>query len=267
MTKRNKNIIIAIMCIIALMVTGCKTVVSGEDIATRTIYKIGDNTTTKEIYEYELGDYIDDSYEWSIEPTTLMYAADGRTSWIWNSEVEQYKKVCWSTYPPVTIYSSTGSRSVLTEEVGDYLATGVWFKTYEEANRAVFTYNVFQKSNLSVEQLNKILARTGLSGYGQSFYTMERTYGVNALFAIGVGAHESANFYKTANSNNFFGFRGSRGWMSFDNPDACIMYFGRLMNSKLYYGKTIEQIAVIYCDATWTKHVKAHMNEKWGKLN
>lgn len=267
MTKRNKNIVIAIMCIIALMVTGCKTVASGEDIATRTIYKIGDNTTTKEIKESDLGYYVNNSYEWSIEPTTLMYAADGRTSWIWNSEIEQYKKVCWSTYPPVIIYSSTGSKSVLVEEVDDYLATGVWFKTYEEANRAVFTYNVFQKSNLSAEQLNKILSGTGLAGYGQSFYNMEQTHGVNALFALSVGAHESANFYKTANWNNYFGFKGNSGWMSFSSPDACIMYFGQLMNTRAYYGKSIERIAVIYCDANWTRHVKAHMVEKWRKLS
>lgn len=261
--------IITIIFTMVLTVVGCRVVANdnNERINTCVIYKIGDNSVTKEVSWDNIGEYVNDSYEWSVEPTTLMYAADGRTSWIWNSEIELYEKACWSTYPPVTIYSSSGSKSVLEEEVEDYIATGVWFRTYEEANKAVFTYYPFQKSNLSVGQLNKILAKTGLAGHGQSFYNMEQTYGVNALFAIAVGAHESANFYKTANYNNYFGFRGNRGWMSFSSPDACIMYFGQLMNTRLYRGKTIEQIAPIYCDASWARYIRGHMSEKWAKLN
>ena len=255
------------LCAVLLAVVGCKVVANDERKNTCVLYKIGDNSTTIEVSWANIGDYINDSYEWSVEPTILMYTADGKLSWIWESEVSKYEESGWSTHPPVTIYSATEDKVVLAEEVEDYLATGVWFRTYEEANKAVFTYNVFQKSNLSVAQINKILAGTGLAGYGQSFYNMEQIHGINALFAIAVGAHESANFYKTANWNNYFGFRGNGGWMSFSSPEACIDYFGQLMNTRLYYGKSIEQIAVIYCNSSWTKHIKAHMNEKWAKLN
>lgn len=230
------------------------------------LYQVGDNESTMVVKESEVADWTC-AYEWSVEPTTLMYTEDGRQSWIWHSEIGKYKEMGWSVNPPVTVYGANGAtRVVLLERKQDYLDTGVWFETYEEANPAIFTYNVFQNSNLTVEQLNTILAGTGLAGYGQSFYNMEHIHGVNALFCIAVGAHESANFYKTANWNNYFGFRGGRGWMSFSSPDACIMYFGKLMNTRLYYGKSIEQISVIYCDAGWTRHVKAHMNEKWAKL-
>lgn len=231
-----------------------------------TLYRVGNNSETMTVKESEVADWTC-AYEWSVEPTTLMYTEDGRESWIWNSEVAQYEKVGWSVNPPVMIFGANGTtRMVLLERKQDYLDTGVWFETYEEANPPIFTYNPFQRSNLTVDQLNIILAGTGLAGYGQSFYTMEQTYGVNALFCIAVGAHESANFYKTANWNNYFGFRGSRGWMSFSSPDACIMYFGQLMTTRLYYGKSIDQIAPIYCNSSWSGYVRSHMAEKWAKL-
>lgn len=267
-TNTTKILATSILFIIILIIVRGTVVANNERNKTYVLYKIGDNSITKEVSGDEIEDYVNDSYEWSVEPTVLMYTEDGRQSWIWESEVSQYKEAGWSMTPPVVIFGANGTtRTVLLERKHDYLNTGVWFETYEEANPPIFTYNVFQRSNLTVDQLNRILSGTGLSGYGQSFYTMEQTYSVNALFCIAVGAHESANFYKTANRNNYFGFRGNRGWMNFSSPDACIMYFGQLMNNKLYYGKTIEQIAVIYCDANWTKHVKAHMNEKWAKIN
>ena len=231
-----------------------------------TLYQVGDNESTTIVKESEVGDWTC-AYEWSIEPTILMYTEDGRQSWIWESEIGKYEEMGWSVNPPVMIFGANyATRMVLLERKQDYLDTGVWFSTYEEANPAIFTYNVFCRSNLTIDQLNTILSGTGLAGYGESFYTMEQTYGVNALFALSVGAHESANFYKPANYNNFFGFRDSRGWMSFSSPDACIVYFGKLMNTNLYYGKSIEQIASIYCDQSWSRYIKRHMTEKWVKL-
>lgn len=217
-----KKILIAMLVPLMLCGTAC-----AKDV---TLYKVGDNNTTLVVEEAKVLDYVG-NYEWSIEPTTLMYSPDGDSSWIWHSEVDMYKERGWSLTP-----------------------------------QAIFTYDVFRKSNLSVEQLNMALSGTGLAGYGQAFYDMEQTYNVNSLFAIAVGSHESGNFYKTANTHNYFGFRGNRGWMSFSSPEACINYFGQLMNNRLYYGKSIEQIAVKYCNASWSGYVKAHMYEKWQKV-
>ena len=217
-----KKILISILMSMMLCSTAC-----AKDI---TLYKVGDNNTTITVEGTEVMDYVK-NYEWSIEPTTLMYSPDNWASWIWNSEIDVYKERGWSLTP-----------------------------------QARFTYSVFTKSNLSVEQLNMILSGTGLAGYGQVFYDMEQTYGVNSLFAIAVGSHESANFYKTANVHNYFGFRGNRGWMKFASPNDCINYFGKLMHNSLYYGKSIEQIAVIYCNSSWAGYVKAHMYEKWQKV-
>lgn len=197
---------------------------------TVTLYKVGNNAVTTTINESDVLSYVQ-NYEWSIEPTTLMYSKEGLSSWICNSEIDIYKELGWSVTP-----------------------------------QAVFTYNVFQKSNLTVEQLNKILLETGLEGYGQIFYNMEQTYNINSLFAVAVGCHESGNFYKTANTYNYFGFRGNKGWLKFNSPDECINYFGKLMNNKLYYGKSIDQIAVKYCNSSWAGYVKNQMYQKWQKI-
>jgi hypothetical protein len=234
-----------------------------------TIYDKDGNT--KQIVMADLPDYVNDEYIWWTEPVTLMYTADGRTSYIMNSEVETYSKVGWSINPPIVLYKQhTGEvRSVLDYEVDDYLALGIYFRTYTEACPPIFTYNPFVKSNLTIEQLNQILTHTGLAYQGQAFYDMEHTYNVNAIFAIGVACHESANGYKKANTNNFFGMRSSRGWMSFASPYDNIMYFGKLMNNSMYYKKSIEGISQIYCpgDGQWVSCVKKHMLEKWNKIS
>ena len=254
-------------CLLIIGLTGCAGAVEEETTPTIvTLYLNGDNNTTIEVPLEEVDEYTKD-WKWSIEPTTLMYAADGRTTWIWNSEVELYKTVCWSIYPPVTIYGKNGAtRSCLVEEKQAYLDSGYWFATYEEANPGHFTYNVFEKSNLSVEQLTTILQGTKIQKYAQDFYDMEQTYGVNSLFCLSVAIVESGGGAKNANVDNFFGFRGGRGWMAFSTPRAGIFYFGELMNKKLYYGKSMEQIGVIYCDGNWAPAVKRVMKQRWNKL-
>ena len=139
----------------------------------------------------------------------------------------------------------------------------------KEKDGAVFTYNPFIKSNLSVEQYNKILAGTGLAGCGESYYNMEQTYGVNGLFALSVACLESGYGKHRANTNNFYGMRSSKGWMSFESPDANIQYFGQLMNKSLYKGKDILSIGATYCPGThvdWATKVKSIMSNSFNKL-
>lgn len=224
-----------------------------------TVYKIGDNSVTQEISVNELHNYVNDKWEWSIEPTVLMYTADGRSSYICESEVDVYKCVGWSVNPPVTIYSSTESKTVLEEEAESYLSTGVWFRTKEQARPLVATTNIFAKTNIPPEQLESVLSG-GLSGYGQAFYDMEQTFGINSIFAISVAELESGHgtSYAFRAKNNAFGLGPG---MTFSSVESGIAYFGKLMNSKLYYGKSIEQIGRVYCDSQWSGMVKSLMNE------
>lgn len=233
-----------------------------------TIYDKDGNS--KQIIKEHIKYYVNDKWEWWTEQVTLMYAADGRTTYIMNSEVEAYSKVGWSVSPPISLYKKgTGEKiSALVSEVDEYISSGMYFKTYEEACPPIFTYDPFKKSNLSADKLDQMLYNTGLQGQGQAFYNMEQQYNVNALFAVAVACHESADGYKKANTNNFFGMKGNNGWMSFNSPYDNIMFFGKLMNTNMYYGKTINGIAKIYCmpPGHWVECVKKHMVEKWNKI-
>ena len=252
-----------------LSILGCaNTVDATPEEVYITLYKNGNNEETINVLKSEADMYTAD-WVWSIEPTTMMYTADGRQSYIWNSEIDAYSKVGWSTYPPILLYGPNETTlSCLVEEKQAYLDTGKWFATAEEAKpKAIFTYDAFTKSNLTVEQISKILSGTKIQAYAQDFYDMEQEYNVNALFCLSVACLESGGGAKNANRNNFFGFRGNSGWMAFNTPRDGIFYFGKLMNKSLYYGKSIEQIGLIYCDTTWANYVKRLMQERWNKLS
>lgn len=132
----------------------------------------------------------------------------------------------------------------------------------EEKN---LTYDVYQTTNLSVEEFNKILAKTALAGQGESFKALENTYGVNGIFAIAVSIAEAGWEGRQANTNNFYGMRGSNGYLSFKTPKDNILYFGELITRNLYKGKSLKTFAKIYCPP---RHKKWRSDVVWlmGKL-
>lgn len=194
------------------------------------IYKVGDNSITQEVFKKDVKEYIK-NYEWSVEPTILMYTKYGTTSWICKSEVD------------------------------DYLATGNWFLEMP----INITMNIFEKTNLQPEQLEKVLTK-GLSGYGQAFYDMEQKYGVNSVFAISVAELESGygTSYAFKKRNNAFGIGSGK---RFSSVEAGIEFFGQLMNKPLYYGKSIDRIGKIYCvGGNWANKVKSLMHTNYSGL-
>lgn len=107
--------------------------------------------------------------------------------------------------------------------------------------------SIFCTSGLSAEQLDSLLAGTGLAGLGQAFHDCEENYGVNAFWAIGVAGQESG-YGKSSmarNSNNLFGMLG----MSFNSKYDCVDYFGRLMLKYQSWGITMSPIGInpTYC--------------------
>ena len=135
-------------------------------------------------------------------------------------------------------------------------------------NIHVDNLNPHTKSNLTITEMNSMLVNTGLELQGPAFYDMENTYNVNALFAMGVAMHESANGYKTANTHNYFGFRGNNGWMSFSSAYECIQYFGKLIHYEYSDKQTISAIQHKYCPdgSSWTLNVKTHINQLKRKI-
>lgn len=73
---------------------------------------------------------------WYLEPVTLMYAPDGRTVYAPNSEVAAYQNVGWYLKPVTTMYAQDGRTvCVPMDEASDYRSVG-WYDTYEEARAA-----------------------------------------------------------------------------------------------------------------------------------
>lgn len=83
-------------------------------------------------------------------------------------------------------------------------------------------------------------------------------YNVEPSFAKAVAVVESGQDFNSPlarNKNNIFGLVGK----SFESKNDCIHYFGKLMNSKLYKNKSIDEIALIYCphnSMEWASKVK-----------
>ena len=68
---------------------------------------------------------------WYKEPVVLMYAADGRTRYTLKSEVDAYKKVGWYTEPVVLMYAADGrTRYTLKSEVDAYKKVGWYTEPY-----------------------------------------------------------------------------------------------------------------------------------------
>lgn len=123
----------------------------------------------------------------------------------------------------------------------------------------MFTYYPFTNIGLNIEDINKMLSHSYISSYGQYFYDLQNKYGLNVVYAIAVAYVESGRGKYPCAKNNYFGMLGC----NYSSPAAGIDAFGALMMKKLYYGKTIDQIAPIYCDNQWAGLVKKMMSEIW----
>lgn len=94
-----------------------------------------------------------------------------------------------------------------------------------------------------------------------------REYGLDPIFCQAVAVVESGwrhDSYQARVHNNLFGIHGK----SFQSKNDCIRYWGRLMSGKLYRGKTIEEIAPIYCPpnaAKWAEMVRSVMRRLKGE--
>ncbi len=76
-------------------------------------------------------------------------------------------------------------------------------------------------SNVTVDEMEKMLEGTGLSGLGKAFVEAEQKYGVNAIYLMGLAAEESG--YGTS---SFAKLRNNlMGWCAYDSDPNKAMYF------------------------------------------
>lgn len=94
-------------------------------------------------------------------------------------------------------------------------------------------------------------------------FSIVEEYDVDPDFARAVAVVESGWEHDSRlarKHNNIFGLVGK----SFKSKNDCIHYFGQLMNGRLYKGKTIDEIAKIYCPHNpkgWSDKVKSLMDK------
>lgn len=141
-------------------------------------------------------------------------------------------------------------------------STSICADIKDKVYNPIFTYDPFTKVELSLEDINKILQSSSLKDCGQYFYNMQETYNVNVVYAIAVAYLESGRGKYPCGSYNYFGMIGK----NYSSKEEGINAFGKLMNNKLYKGKSIDQIAPIYCNSSWAGKIKNMMNDVWSDL-
>jgi len=166
------------------------------------------------------------------------------------------------------LYLDSGFSDVLSQKWSDIheIELGIMKENTElEQKIAVnISHDPFTVTNLSAGDFDKMLAGTGLAGSGYAFVELEETYGVNGIFAIGVAMCESGGS-EPLPGNNYFGLIG----MQFADAHEGILFFGRLMSSNVYAGKSIADIGKVYCPANWQNwadKVVQHMDTRINML-
>lgn len=140
----------------------------------------------------------------------------------------------------------------------------------ELAEQTYFSdYDVRLRSGLDAEQVEALVAGTGLEGLGKSYVKAENIYGVNALVLLGISAHESAwgNSRFAKERNNLFGYQAYDHDVNkakhFKSGEEAIMTVARhlsrnyLTKGAMYFnGYTLKGINVRYAsDKNWSNAI------------
>lgn len=118
-------------------------------------------------------------------------------------------------------------------------------------------YNVSELSNLSKEQISKMLEGTALHTLVNAYYWYEQEYQINAVFLMSLTAEESGwgRSSLAINNNNISGHKNSRGeWAYYSNWGECLEESFRLLsqeyvnpNGRFYTGPSMYDINLMYC--------------------
>lgn len=114
-------------------------------------------------------------------------------------------------------------------------------------------------SNVTVEEMEKMLSGTELAGLGKAFVEAEQKYGVNAIYLMGLAAEESG--YGTSSfarlRNNLMGWcaydSDPNKAMRFESKEACILHVASKLKANYlteggayFEGYTVKAIDVHY---------------------
>ena len=133
--------------------------------------------------------------------------------------------------------------------------------------------SIVGKSNLTLEQVEQLLAGSPMSGTGQTVLQVEEKYNVNAFFTIAVAQCETQRGLTGtgASKKNPYGLTVSGGgYRAFSSYSEAIETFGSTL-SRLYIPNgrtTVEKVNEIYCpdNSNWSTMVRTIMDNYLKKL-
>lgn len=141
-------------------------------------------------------------------------------------------------------------------------------------------YSLRCKSNLTAEQINKILVGSGLSNMGPSFIKAEKIFNVSALALMAIAVHESdwGNSNLSITKNNIVGYEAYDSNVDaakiFATKGDCIMTIADVLDKDYltptgpyYNGLTLKSINICYAsDKIWYIGVQNAMVTLLSKL-
>lgn len=149
-----------------------------------------------------------------------------------------------------------------------------------EVNRVVTynPYNLLEPSNMTREEMYKVLEGTALQTLSNAYIYAEELYGVNALFLVAISAEESGwgRSNLAISHNNLGGIKGSDGsYRYFNSWGECIDYKARLLKNQYlsedgscFNGYSVWDVNIKYCEQnTWADNVSSIAYELLNKLN
>ena len=194
----------------------------------------------------------------------LEISIDGQSGFVHSSLIEQYEEE-----PPYELYVEPIVAEVqASQEVSVGQVDGV-----PHFN----PYNLRELSNLSENQIYKMLEGSALQTLSRAYYYYEKEYNVNAIFLMALNSEESGHGRSALaiSHNNLGGVKnGNQGWAYFSDWGECLRYIANLIDTHylsedgIYYnGPSIWGVNTKYCEGIqWSENLIAIANNLIGKL-
>ncbi len=136
------------------------------------------------------------SVGWYAEPVVLMYAADGRTTYAPESEVEAYKGVGWYAEPVVLMYAADGRTTYAPKsEVEAYKGVG-WY-----TEPVVLMYAADGRTTYAPK--SEVEAYKGVGWYTEPYTPPKTNYSSGASTSSGSGTYIGSTVYVTPTGKKY----------------------------------------------------------------
>lgn len=175
-------------------------------------------------------------------------------------------EVVYETSPVITVGDEQAAQEAIIAKVEEEKRLAEEERTRDYIKTVgINPSDVSRITNLRREDMHLLTEGTWWEGAEETLYQLERTYGINAAFAMGVSTLEcgSGTSRLARMEHNYYGFMSGKTW---NNRHDCTMYFGEKLSAN-YVGqgrKSVESIGPKYCppNRQWEVYVRNYMNNK-----